>query len=203
MLARRLRPIATTTTLLALLFAAPAAADSLSPAQFIQSLGEETIRAITRTDVPEDARLTEFERLFRKGFDVNTISRFVLGRHWRGASPEQREEYQTLFADFIVTTYASRFKLYSGETLDVNGERKANERDTIVSSEIVVPGSSPIRIDWRVRTRSDAHKIIDVVVEGVSMAITQRDEFASVIRRGGGNIEALISQLREKSQLVN
>ena len=203
MLARRLRPIATTTTLLALLFATPAAADSLSPAQFIQSLGEETIRAITRTDVPEDARLTEFERLFRKGFDVNTISRFVLGRYWRGASPEQREEYQTLFADFIVTTYASQFKLYSGETLDVNGERKANERDTIVSSEIVVPGSSPIRIDWRVRTRSDAHKIIDVVVEGVSMAITQRDEFASVIRRGGGNIEALISQLREKSQLVN
>lgn len=203
MFASRLNPIASTIALFALVYVMPASAESSTPRQFIESLGEETIRAITQPDVPEDARLSEFERLFRRGFDVNTISRFVLGRYWRRATPQQRKEYQTLFADFIVTTYASRFRQYSGETLSVDGERKASQRDTIVSSEIVAPQGPPIRVDWRVRTKNDDHKIVDVIVEGVSMAITQRDEFASVIRRGGGDIEALISELREKSQSSN
>ena len=199
MSARRLNPIATTLALIALVFVLPASAETLSPKQFIESLGEETIGAITKSDVSDDSRHTEFERLFRKGFDVNTISRFVLGRYWRRATPQQQEEYQALFADFIVRTYASRFRQYSGQTLAVDGERVANKRDTIVSSQINTPDGPAVRVDWRVRTKGDGHKIVDVVVEGVSMAITQRDEFASVIRRGDGEIEALISELRQKA----
>ena len=203
MSARRLNPIASTLALIALVFVLPASAEPLSPQQFIEILGEETIGAITKSDVSDDARLTEFERLFRKGFDVDTISRFVLGRHWRKATPQQREHYQTLFADFIVHTYASRFRQYSGETLSVNGVRKASARDTIVSSQINTPGGPAVRVEWRVRAKGDDRKIVDVIVEGVSMAITQRDEFASVIRRGGGNIDALISELQQKSSSAN
>ena len=199
MSARRLNPIASALALIALVFVLPASAEPLGPKQFIESLGEETIGAITNPDVSEDLRLTEFERLFSKGFDVNTISRFVLGRYWRRATPQQREEYQALFAEFIVHTYASRFRQYSGEKLSVDGERVASKRDTIVSSQINTPDGPAVRVDWRVRTKGHDHKIVDVIVEGVSMAITQRDEFASVIRRGGGGIETLISKLRQKS----
>ena len=199
MYAHRLLPIASILALSALLFALPSTAETLSPRQFIESLGEETIGAITNADVSEEDRLTEFARLFRKGFDVDTISRFVLGRSWRRASDEQKVEYQSLFADFIVTTYANRFRQYSGEKLLVDGERPASKRDTIVSSEIKPPDGPAVRVDWRVRKTGDDHKIIDVIVEGVSMAITQRDEFASVIRRGGGGVETLIAELRNKS----
>tara|TARA_A100001037_G_scaffold306468_1_gene351760 strand:+ start:3959 stop:4570 length:612 start_codon:yes stop_codon:yes gene_type:complete len=199
MYARRLLPIASILALSALLFALPSTAETLSPRQFIESLGEETIGAITNADVSEEDRLTEFARLFRKGFDVDTISRFVLGRYWRRATDEQKVEYQSLFADFIVTTYANRFRQYSGEKLLVDGERPASKRDTIVSSEIKPPDGPAVRVDWRVRKTGDDHKIIDVIVEGVSMAITQRDEFASVIRRGGGGVETLIAELRNKS----
>lgn len=200
MFARRLTSVVSFFVLLTLAISLPAAAQTLNPKQFIESLGEETISAITQPDVSEDARLEEFERLFRKGFDVDTISRFVLGRYWRQASPQQRDEYQKLFADFIIHTYASRFRQYSGETLLVDGERKATERDTIVSSQINTPDGPPVRVDWRIRSNSEDYKIIDVIVEGVSMAITQRDEFASVIRRGGGQVETLIEELREKSK---
>ena len=199
MYAHRLLPIASILALSALLFALPSTAETLSPRQFIESLGEETIGAITNADVSEEDRLTEFARLFRKGFDVDTISRFVLGRYWRRATDEQKVEYQSLFADFIVTTYANRFHQYSGEKLLVDGERPASKRDTIVSSEIKPPDGPAVRVDWRVRKTGDDHKIIDVIVEGVSMAITQRDEFASVIRRGGGGVETLIAELRNKS----
>ena len=203
MSARRLTPITSTLALIALVFVLPASADPLSPKQFIESLGEETIGAITKADVSNELRLTEFERLFRKGFDVKTISRFVLGRYWRQATPQQQGEYQALFADFIVHTYANRFRQYSGQTLSVDGERLASKRDTIVSSQINAPDGPAVRVDWRVRAQGDGHKIVDVIIEGVSMVITQRDEFASVIRRGGGGIETLISELRRKSTATN
>ena len=183
-----------------MVFALPASAEMLSPKQFIESLGEETIGAITKPELSEDARLVEFERLFRKGFDVDTISRFVLGRYWKLATPKQREEYQVLFADSIVRTYANRFRQYSGETLVIDGEREASKTDTIVSSEINIPDGPPVRVDWRVRLKNGAFRIVDVIVEGTSMALTQRDDFASVIRRGGGDIEALISELRVKAK---
>ena len=159
MSARRLYPIASALALMALVCVLPASAESLTSKQFIESLGEETIGAITNPDVSEELRLTEFERLFRKGFDVKTISRFVLGRYWRAATPQQREEYQVLFADFIVQTYANRFRQYSGEKLLVDGEREASKRDTIVSSQISAPDGPAVRVDWRVRAKDDGHKI--------------------------------------------
>ena len=200
MSARRLSSLASTLVLFMLLCLLPASAETLGPRQFIESLGEETIGAITRENISEEARFREFERLFRMAFDVDAISRFVLGRYWRRATKEQQGEYQSLFADFIVHTYASRFRQYSGETLAVNSERKASGRDTIVSSQINTPEGPSVRVDWRVRTKRDDHKVVDVIVEGVSMAITQRHEFASVIRRGGGGIETLIAELRKKSK---
>ncbi len=183
-----------------LLSVPPASAEMSGPGRFIESLGKETVAAIARQDVSEEARSEKFERLFRKSFDVAALSRFVVGPYWRRATEEQRKEYQPLFADFIVATYARRFRQYSGETLTVDGERQASARDTIVSSRIDTPDGPAVRVDWRVRTRNGDHRIVDVIVEGVSMAATQRDEFVSVIRRGGGGLETLIAALRKKAK---
>jgi phospholipid transport system substrate-binding protein len=179
--------------------ATPAVATAAAtPTGFISSLGDETIRAITDTALDEKTRLETFRRLFFKGFDVHTISRFVLGRYWREATPDQQQEYQALFADFILDTYARRFSRYSGETLKVDGERQLDDKDTLVASEIASPDGVLVKVDWRVRRRDGDLKIIDVVVENKSMGISQREDFASVIRRGGGNIEALLAELRAR-----
>lgn len=185
--------------LLALSCAPPASAEAPGPTRFIETLAEKTIAAITRENVSDEARFEEFGRLFRESFDIGAISRFALGRHWRRATKEQRKEYRSLFADFIVHTYAGRFRQYSGETLTVDGEREVNERDTIVSSRINTRDGR-IRVDWRVRTKGGAHKIVDIIVEGVSTVLAQREEFASMIQRGGGDIESLIAELRERAR---
>ena len=197
----RPRLVVSTFALLALFCAPPASAEGPgSPTHFIETLAEKTVAAITRENVSDEAWFEQFKQLSRESFDIDAISRFALGRHWRRATAEQRKEYRSLFADFIVRTYAGRFRQYSGETLTVDGEREVNERDTIVSSRINTPDGPSIRVDWRVRTKDGAHKIVDIGVEGVSTVLAQREEFASMIRRGGGDVESLIAELRERAR---
>jgi phospholipid transport system substrate-binding protein len=95
--------------------------------------------------------------------------------------------------------YSDRFSLYGGETLKVAASRQDSTVDAIVSSQIVRPSGPPINVDWRVRNRNGDYKIIDVVVNGISMGVVQHDEFSSVIQRGGGNIDALLSELRRRA----
>jgi len=166
--------------------------------EFIASLGDRALQVLVVDSQSETEREDAFRELLSEGFDLRLIGRYALGRYWRRATAEQRSEYAKLFEDFIVETYVARLGEYSGETLTVVSSRP-DDQDTIVTSEIVREGRPPIRVDWRVRRGEGEPKIIDVVVEGVSMLLTQRDEFASVIQRSGGNVEGLLARLREKS----
>ena len=184
----------------AIAFAAPvmAARTASGPDEFIRTIGKEAIESLTAKDLTESERQRRFRKLLNRAFDMRTIARFTLGRYWRLASKKQREEYVALFEDFIVQAYASRFGKYSGETFKVGRVRVVNDRDRLVESEIERNGQPPVRIHWRVRGNGK-YKIVDVVVEGVSMGITQRDEFAAVIRNNGGKIEGLLTALRKKT----
>jgi phospholipid transport system substrate-binding protein len=145
----------------------------------------------------------EFVRLLREDFDLDTIGRFVLGRYWNSASQPQRDEYQKLFSEMIVNVYTQRFSQYAGEKFKVTGQRAEGDRDTMVTSQIVRPDGPPVNVQWRVRPRDAGLKIIDVLVEGVSMSITQRDDFASVIESNGGRFQALLDALRRRAQTGN
>ena len=112
-------------------------------------------------------------------------------------------EYLRLFENMIVTTYAQRFSEYSGQELVVGKATKASERDTVVSSQIVQKDGPPVTVSWRVRSGASGMKIIDVIVEGVSMSVTQRSDFASVIQGGGGKVQALLTSLRERQTAQN
>jgi phospholipid transport system substrate-binding protein len=183
-------------TILVVPAAQPAAAAE-SPKALVEMLGDKAIRSLTG-NVQREERESRFRTLLREGFDVPAIGRFTLGRYWRQASPAQQQEYLTLFEKFIVQAYAARFAEYSGEQFKVTGER-ADGDATVVQSEVAKPGAQPAKVDWRVAQTGGQPKIVDVVVEGVSMAVTQRSEFASVIQRNGGNVEGLLKALRQKT----
>ncbi len=169
---------------------------------FVKELGDSAIRLLTANGIADAERETRFRALFRKNFDVERIGRFTLGKHVRRADKQQMTEFLGLFEDFIVVTYASRFSEYSGETFEVRSIRAEPGRDTLVLTEILRPtGGPPYRVDWQVLERNGELKIIDVKVEGISMSVTQRAEFASVIQRQGG-VEGLIEQLRAKTNLL-
>ncbi len=166
---------------------------------FIQKLGTEAINSFATKGQPKPQALAKFKQLLNEGFDVPYIGRWVLGRYWNQASPQQQQEYQKLFEQLIVNTYANRFVEYSGETFKITGARPEGESDTMVMTQVIRPSGPPVAVDWRVRKRDAGYKIIDVVVEGVSMGVTQRQEFSSVIQSNGGRIDGLIQALRQKT----
>ncbi len=166
---------------------------------FVKSLADQALSVLADNSLSNGDREKAFRSLFVGHFDVRALSRFALGRYWRRANKNQRSEYQRLFADFIVASYAARLNEYSGETITIKSTRETGRKgEVFVQSMIDRPGGQSIRVDWRVRDKNDKLAIIDVVVEGVSMAITQRDEFSSVIANAGGQVDSLIDRLREK-----
>jgi phospholipid transport system substrate-binding protein len=166
---------------------------------FVKSLADEAIALMAQRNTTSPTQRDRFRELFKRGFDVEEIARFVLGRYWREATDTERAEYLRLFEDLIVATYASRFSEYSGEKLTVTDARADDDRTVIVASQIERPSGPPIRLDWRLVETGGRYKITDVVVEAVSMSVTQRSEFASVIQRGGGKMESLLTALRAKT----
>ncbi len=180
-----------------LLGARPAAA--ADPAAFIQDLGESALAQLTG-DVTPEQREAHFRKLFTENFDVPAIARFVLGRYWNTATPAERDEFISLFEDLIVQYYAGRFTEYSGEQLEIGEVRSDHPGFSTVHSSVVLPRTTDaVRVDWRVRETDGQLRIVDVMVEGVSMAVTQRAEFASVIQSRGGKLEGLLEALRVKT----
>ena len=99
----------------------------------------------------------------------------------------------------VVEIYSGRFFDYGGERFEIRGSRPDGTRDTIVHSFIVPRQGTEIQMDWRVRYKNGRYQIVDVIIEGVSMSVTHRSDFSSVIQRGGGNIQVLLTHLREHS----
>jgi len=166
---------------------------------FIEGLTEEAVQALTAEGVTRADRIIRFRELLSHNFDVPVIGKWVLGRYWRAATDVEKEEYLKLFEEYVVITYVERFDQYSGEIIKVVKTVSDPGHDSLVFSEIHRPtGGEPIRIDWRVRNKSDIYKIIDVYVEGISMSQSQRKEFTSVIRANGGKVSGLLDVLRKK-----
>jgi phospholipid transport system substrate-binding protein len=169
--------------------------------KFVQDLGDRAIAAIADKNVTLTQRSDKFRQILSDSFDLKTIGRFVIGRNWNTATPEQQKEYMHLFEELVIKTYGDRLTLYTGEGFLVTGARPESERDFYVTSQITHPdGSQPTAIDWRVRQRDGKLGVIDVVVEGVSLSVTQQQEYASVIQRSGGQINGLLDQMRQQLQ---
>lgn len=169
-------------------------------AQFIHTLGNQAIGALRATSLTLEQREANFRGLLARSFDLRFIGRFVLGKHWRSATAEQKSDYLGLFSEYILQTFSSRFGGYSGQSLTVIGARQASEKDIVVQTRIDRPSGSPILAEWRVRAKGEQYRIIDVAVEGVSMAVTQRSEFGAVVQRNG--IPGLLALLRARTTKI-
>ena len=186
--------------LLVLLFTGTAQAQvppSGTSSQFIKQLGDEAIATLRTSGLPLEQREARFRALLARGFDMEFIGRFVLGPSWRQATPEQQQEYLQAFNDYVLDVYSARLGGYAGETLTVIGERPAGDRDIMVNTRIDRPSGPPLEAQWRVRQQPAGLRIIDVMVAGVSMVATQRDEFASVVQRQ--KVSGLIDVLRART----
>ena len=171
-----------------------------TPADFIQNLGDKAIAVLGDKKLTPAERDTTFQNLLHDTFDLQTLGRFAIGRGgWAGATPEQQQEYMKLFEGLVIKTYTERFALYTGEGFKVKGSRAEGDHDFIVNADITHPnGAAPTTVDWRVRQKDGKLGIIDVVVEGVSMSVTQRQEYTSIIQRDGGSVDGLLKMMRDR-----
>ena len=176
-----------------------AASDDTSIA-FVRGIGDDVIAILgDKVNSTLAEREAAFREVMNRGFDIPTVTRFVLGRHWKSATNEQRAEFSAIFLDFIARVYASRFDSYSygGEQFTVRSAIADESGDTIVRARVARPsGADPVELDFRVRSKAGNHRVVDLYVEGISMLLTHRAEFSSVINRKG--IDGLLSDIRAR-----
>lgn len=135
--------------------------------------------------------------------DLSLLARMTMGRNWRRATSKQRDVYVDIFGRYLLLSFTSRLKRYAGTNLGtvrdrfaIVGTQPTGKKDIIVRSQINPPSGASLQVDWRLRAKDDRFFIIDLVVEGVSLLVTQRSEFGSVVERIG--IDGLIGELRSR-----
>jgi phospholipid transport system substrate-binding protein len=177
-----------------------AAEDAAPAASFMQKLGDSALLSLTSSQISEREKSERIRAMFRESFDIQTIGRFVLGKHWHAASEDQRREYLSLFEAMILQTYQDRLTDDPLKSFTIVGATPAEKgsQDAIVNSLLVgTTDPEPTKVSWRVRLKEGQMKIVDVLVNGISSSITQRSDFDSVIMKGGGDVEVLLASLRQ------
>ena len=184
--------------LLLFLFFNNAFADSSNPKQFIQEIVDKAKKILVNTNSPEykTEKLTE---IALATVDIKGVSLYTLGSYRKDLSEEQKKEYSILFKEYFLKTFVSRLTDYSEPKIDVISANKKNEKYTIVSSILLATDKrAEVKIDWRVYTKDpDKPLIRDLIIEGLSLARTQKEEFSSIIESNDGDINALFSKLKE------
>lgn len=165
-------------------------------AKFVQALGSEAVLLQSSVrSAPPAKRAAVLRDLVRRGFNLKLTSQFVLGKFWHQATVDQRAEFQDLFTEYLVNSYARHIGSYQAETLAVVASHPIGNKDVLVETS-VESSDGPTNPIWRVRAYDGVYKIIDVSIDGVSLALTQRREFAAVINHQG--LDGLLGMLRQK-----
>lgn len=181
----------------------PAAAQGVDiqrAAAFIQETGEQMVAAIDAPGVSLGQRRDRVAAILRRAVDVEGVGRFILGRFWRTASPDQQAEYLRLFEEVLIRNLSARFGEYQGVRFSLGRSQARTEEDVLVNTIIQQPGGAPFSLDWRVAEVGGQPRVVDVIAEGTSLRLTTRSEYSSVITRNGGNVAALLSAMRQQIQ---
>jgi phospholipid transport system substrate-binding protein len=174
-----------------------AAVSAEAAQQLIESVGVEVLGVLRDPALDNQQKFTRLVALLDGPIDLEIIARLILGRHWRSASEAQQAEYLQLFRAFALDNLASRLHVYDGQDFEIVGAQAVNDRDAVVATRVTGGGRPPLKVDWRVRERDDGDLVaIDVIVEGVSLIVTQRSEFSAVIERSG--MDGLLAELRRR-----
>jgi phospholipid transport system substrate-binding protein len=165
---------------------------------FVQS----TVNRAAKTlggNLTKKERVDELKEIARETVDIKAIGYYSLGSYRKNLSEEQLKIYEELFEQYFLKSFSSRLAEYSNPEIEVNSKKKINEKYTIVYSLLIATDSKPeVKIDWRVYTKDPDNLLIrDLIIEGLSLARTQKEEFASIISSNDGNIEALFKNLKD------
>ena len=171
---------------------------SLEPEEFVQSVVNQASSILTKNYTKEQ-KIEKLKSIAEEAVDIKGIGYYSLGAHRKNLSDDKKKEYLAVFESYFLKSFSSRLSEYTDPKIRVDSEKKLNEKYTIVSSVLLATEEKPeVKINWRIVTKNpDKPLIIDVVIEGVSLAKVQKEEFNSIIQSNDGAINALIASLKE------
>ena len=181
--------------------AAPATAQvsSSDAVGFITTLGNQLVGLINQgVDSPD--RRQQLQTVVDRDVDVDGVAQFCLGRFWRIATPAQQQEYQNMFHDVLMRSLTANLGDYQGVTFSVGQVVPANDGGVAVQTTLTRPNNAPNNVQWIVISKGGSLKVADLVVEGASLRLAKRAEYASFLQNNGNSIEALISALKAQAQ---
>jgi phospholipid transport system substrate-binding protein len=164
---------------------------------FVQQTGNQLVGIVNGAQSPAQKRQA-ITQILDGAVDVNEIARFCLGRFWRTASADQQKRYVAAFHEVLVTNISSKLGEYRGVKLTVQHGRQQDDQ-AIVTTEVERPNNPPTTVDWVVEASAAAPKIVDVVAEGTSLRLTQRQDYASYLTRNNNNVDALINAMMQQT----
>lgn len=182
-------------------FSAQAAVDAAKAEAFVKGVTEDGIENIINADIPQSEKDKRFAKLFNNALDIQFIGQFVLGRYWRTATPEQREQFINAYRELNVQTWSKRFDEFKGRNFVFKGTDASNSANQIfVNSTVPMEQGEPAKVVWRVKQNGNEFKIVDIIIENVSLAITARNEYTAFIKQSPDGVAGLIKNLQEKTK---
>ena len=171
---------------------------SLEPKEFVQQTVDDAARALDQ-GLNQDLKIMKLKTIAENTVDIRGIGFYSLGKYRKTISDQKKKEYLEIFTKYFLKTFASRLAQYSDPKIIVNSQKKLNDKYTMVSSVLIATDDKPeVKIDWRVVTKNPNDPlIIDLIIEGVSLAKVQKEEFYSIIQSNDGDINALFKNLKE------
>ena len=181
-----------------LTFASTKFSHALEPTDFVQSTIDKASEILS-SDNSKDKKIAELRNIAKNTVDIKGIGFYSLGSHRKSLDSDQKKEYLKIFEQYFLKSFSSRLAEYSDPKIRVDSQEKLNEKYTMVSSTLLAGDDKPeVKIDWRIVTKDPNNPlIIDVVIEGVSLAKVQKEEFNSIIQSNNGDINMLFTSLQE------
>ena len=174
---------------------------SIEPDIFVQSTVNRASKLLGE-DITKDEKIEKLKLIAKETVDIKGIGFYTLGKKRKSLNEQEKKRYAELFEEYFLKSFSSRLAEYTNPEIDVQDKEKLNENYTIVNSILKATNERPeIKIDWRIYTKNPENPLIrDLIIEGLSLARTQKEEFASVLNSNNDDIEALFKVLEEFSQ---
>lgn len=173
--------------------------DKNQAVKMVQDLTKEGIEKIINSSDSAEEKNKIFRKLFTENLDLDFIGKYVLGRYWRTATPSQKKEFIDLYKEFNVKTWSARFDEFKGKEFIFDGTSAANNPNQIfVDTSVPMQEGKPASVKWRVSNVNGKLKIIDIIIENVSLAQTARNEYTAFIAKSPKGIDGLLENLRSK-----
>ena len=171
---------------------------SLEPNIFVQSTVNRASQILSN-NISKESKIEELKKVALDTVDIRGIWFYTLGKFRKNLSDEQKQKYSELFKEYFLKSFSSRLAEYSNPKIDVQSQEKLSDTYTIVSSILVATSERPeVKIQWRVYTKDpDKPLIRDLIIEGLSLARTQKEEFSSIIQSNDGDIQSLFASLKK------